>query len=138
MTRIIKFAAGGVIVLLVILGLVLRRHIHAKAQARRAAQAQREFEYNNVLSAYQRDLHPGMTRSQVKAYLGSRTISYLPEGTNERQYDIPLGDEPGDGFVCDRWNVYVALNFNTSANVDEPSERDMLQDIKIEKIGHCL
>lgn len=125
-----SIALACVVILLVVSVVFVRRHIRD-----RAAQAQRDATYYELLSSYQRDLHAGMTRVQVQSYLDSRKISYLNDG---KQYAVLVGEDPGSALVCDRWNVYVAFDFGISATENETLATDTLREIKLQKVGHCL
>ncbi len=128
MKKSLALACG--IILLVGSIVFVRRHIHDNA-----AQAQRDATYHGILSSYQRELHAGMTRVEVQLYLDSRRISYL---NDRNDYDVLIGEDPGDGLACDRWNVYVAFDFNISPRESKASASDTLREIKLRKIGHCV
>lgn len=130
---------GLVLVLLLLFGFVFLflNHLRAK-EAEAQAQAQRDAEYSKVLSGYEYKLNPGITRTEVKSYFESQKLSYVPSGIDEHSYWLLIGEEPGSGFVCDRWNVYIVFSFNTSAHAIAPSNADRLSEIKIQKVGHCL
>jgi hypothetical protein len=115
--------------------LVYARHEARLAEAR-AAQAKRDAAYQVVLAKFQGDLQLRMPRSGVKRYLDSGRVSYATYGNGDLTHWI--GQEPGDGFVCDRWNVYVDFHFSRVQGELEPSEFDNLSSIAIQKIGHCL
>jgi hypothetical protein len=114
--------------------------VYARYEARqaehRAAQAKRDAAYQVVLAQFQRDLQLGMPRSGVKKYLDFSSVSYATDGKGDLTHWI--AQEPGDGFVCDRWNVYVNFHFLRAQGELEPSEFDNLSSIAIQKIGHCL
>jgi hypothetical protein len=114
--------------------------VYARYEARqaeyRAAQAKRDAAYQVVLAQFQRDLQLGMPRSGVKKYLDSRKVLYTTDGNGDIRQQI--GQEPGDGFTCDRWSVYVDLHFSRAEGEFEPSEFDHLSTVAIDKIGHCL
>jgi len=102
----------------------------------RAAQAKRDAAYQVVLVQFQRDLQLGMPRSGVKKYLDSRSVSYATDGNGDLTHQI--GQEPGDGFICDRWNVSIDFHFSRAQGELGASEFDHLSSIAINKIGHCL
>lgn len=108
----------------------------ARQTEQRAAQAERDAAYQVVLAQFQRDLQLGMPRSGVKKYLDSRRVPYATYGNGDITNKI--GEEPGDGLVCNRWNVYVDFHFSRAPGELEPSEFDNLSSIAIQKIGHCL
>jgi hypothetical protein len=113
--------------------------VYARYEARlaeaKAAQAMRDAAYQTVLAQSQRDLQLGMPRSGVKKYLDSKRALYVTDGNGDITQQI--GQEPGDGLVCDRWSVYVDFHFNRAQGELEPSEFDHLSSIAISKIGHC-
>jgi hypothetical protein len=51
---------------------------------------------------------------------------------------VKLGEEPGDGFVCDRWTVYAEFEFTRAQPAVESSPADALNSISWKRIGHCL
>ena len=114
-------------------------HIYSKS-----VQNRRESAYREALAPLQHDLHSGMTRTQVQAYLESRKLTYAPifwDGSGGAwSYAIKIGKEPGS-FPCDSWTVYVALDFNPS-EMGRPElnvlPADTLRETKIKKVGHCL
>jgi hypothetical protein len=120
--------------------LLAGRLVYARYEARqaehRAAQAERDAAYQVLLAQFQRDLQLGIPRSGVKKYLDSRRVLYVTDGNGDIRQKI--GEEPGDGFVCNRWNVYVNFHFSSVQSELEPSEFDNLSSIAIQKIGHCL
>jgi hypothetical protein len=115
--------------------LVYASHEARLAEAK-AAQAKRDAAYQTVLAQNQRDLHLGMPRSGVKKYFDSRRVPYVTDGNGDIRQQI--AQEPGDGFACDRWSVYVDFHFSRVQGELEPSEFDNLSSIAINKIGHCL
>ena len=115
--------------------LVYVRHEARRAEAR-AAQVKRDAAYQVVLAQFQRDLQLGIPRSGVKKYLDSRRVPFATYGNGDITNKI--GEEPGDGFVCNRWNVYVDFHFSRVQGESEASEFDNLSSIAIQKIGHCL
>jgi len=101
-----------------------------------AANALREAAHRAALAPYQRDLPIGTSRADVDKYLISKHVNFsgVPgrEPSDAASYEVDLGEEPGESFVCDRWNVYIRLDFKSALPYDT------LQEIRIEKIGHCL
>jgi hypothetical protein len=114
--------------------------VYARYEARqaehRATQAERDAAYQVLLAQFQRDLQLGIPRSGVKKYLDSRRVLYETDGNGDVRQKI--GEEPGDGFVCNRWNVYINFHFSRVQGELEPSEFDNLSSIAMQKIGHCL
>jgi hypothetical protein len=117
-------------------GLLVYARYETRQGEHRAAQAERDAAYQVLLAQFQRDLQLGMPRSGVKKFLDSSRVSYATDGNGGLAHWI--GQEPGDGFVCDRWNVYVDFRFSRAQGEPEPSEFDKLSSIAIQKIGHCL
>ena len=105
-------------------GLICFKVVRARRQ--KAVQAQRKTAYREAMRPFQRDLSLAMARADVEDYLLRRKVQYGPsEGGS---YFVQIGEEPGDSLVCDRWSVYVALDFKSAT----------LSKIHIQKIGHCL
>jgi hypothetical protein len=72
-----------------------------------------------------------MARADVETYLHAKNIAYnaVQLGGGEGwTYAIKVGEEPGS-LICNRWNVYVALEFSSA---------DALNEVHIRKIGKCL
>lgn len=136
MNKASKFVA---VILLVafILGLFVfyRRH-RGTVEAEVEQQAQRDAQYAAVLSGYQQALPPGTTRLQVGSYLSAQKVSYFPTGDGT-SWETLIGQEPDYGIACDRWNVYIVFDFDTSQRNDT-ALTDALRGIRIQKIGHCL
>jgi hypothetical protein len=91
--------------------------------------------YQAQVRQYQRALRIGMPRSEVTKYLESGKILHWQ---TQREIGVNLGDEPGDGMVCDHWTAYVSMEFAHPQDQAEPSPADILADISLRKIGHCL
>ncbi|MGB2604730.1 MAG: hypothetical protein WBC78_14120 [Candidatus Sulfotelmatobacter sp.] len=113
--------------------------VHARYKARlaesRTAQAKRDAAYQLVLAQFHRDVQLRMPRSGVKKYLDLKQVQYSEWEWNIR---TKIGEDPGDGFTCDRWGVYIDFHFEPVQVQTEPSEFDHLSGIAITKIGHCL
>ena len=101
----------------------------------RDAQAKRDAAYGVVLAQIRKEVRIGTPRSGVKHYLDSQSIVYSTDGNGDVAEKI--GEEPGDGLVCDRWGVYIDFHFHRAQGQAEPSEFDPLSSITIDKIGHC-
>ena len=112
----------------------------------KVTQARREAAYRVVLAPFQRDLSPGMARSEVEKYLDSRGVKYtwvFLGGRSAKTDLVEIGEEPG-GFACEAWRVYVAMDFDASNHLRvnyadtklDPS--DKLKAVYVEKIGTCL
>jgi len=50
---------------------------------------------------------------------------------------VHLGDEP-DVFPCDRWDVYVSLEFDHAQDKPESTLLDKLTKVSLKRVGHCL
>ncbi len=89
-----------------------------------------------ALIPYQRDLPIGMSRDDVDKYLIFKHVNFtgVPgrEPSDAASYEVYLGEEPGESFVCDRWNVYILFEFKMAL----PS--DTLREIRLQEIRHCL
>ena len=101
----------------------------------RSMQAGREASYETKMLPFRRDLRLGMSKVDVQNYLHSRDVSCPTVHYGGRDGDtceIEIGEEPAgllEGFVCEPWTVYLAL---------ELTGADKLRDIHIRKIGTCL
>lgn len=134
-------AIAFAVVLLFASAILLRRHQRANV-----AQAQRDASYTRVLAIYKHDLPLGITRPQVKAYLDRHGVMYTGMYWGQRPdapaFAVKIGEDPGDGWVCDRWAVYVGLDFNASG-VEKFDDfdglpTDKLYEVKLHRIGHCM
>jgi len=95
------------------------------------AEARRESTYREALIPFQHDLQVGMSRMDVERYLKTRNTDYHAVrygGSGADTYEIKIGEDPG-GLFCERWTVYVALEFSAAYT---------LREIHIRKIGTCL
>ena len=86
-------------------------------------------EERSVMTGYANDLHAGMPKSEVEAYLASHSTKYLNENQPHGNLLVKIAEEPGDGFVCDRWFVYAQMEFD--------SEGPLLR-VCTKKVGLCL
>jgi hypothetical protein len=128
-------AAVAIAGVLVLVWQVWARHEERREQAR-AARAKRDAAYEGVLTQVRKEVPIGILRSRVKHYLESQGIAYATYGSGDISEKI--GEEPGDGLVCNRWYVDVNFHFLRAQGQTEPSEVDPLSSIAIKKIGHCL
>jgi hypothetical protein len=110
----------------------------------KAAQRQAEARYLDVLTTYQRELHPGITRARVEEYFKSHRIAFTLIGGGDfgsGSDAVRIGEEPLHTVVCDSAVVYVVFKFADSASEgrkSETSDSDVLRDIKLEKIYRCM
>jgi hypothetical protein len=113
-------ALGVALIALVSVGLIYSK----------IAQARRETAYRAAVEPYQRDLPVGMPRADVEKYLASRHVEYHAASYREgyTTYELKIGEDPGN-LVCEAWQVYIALEFNSS---------DKLAEVHIRKTGTCL
>jgi hypothetical protein len=98
----------------------------------KVAQSRRDASYRATIAPFQRDLHLGMDSSDVRKYLDSQAAAYhsVRYGGNDADtYEIKIADEPSHSLVCEKWTVYIALEFTAA---------DKLRDLHITKIGTCL
>ena len=108
--------------------------VSSRRETRRRRE-EHDTEYRARLVRFQQDLSLGTPRSGVRQYLEAQK---LPYGEMNWNLDVKIGDEPGDGWACDRWSVYIEMKFSRTKGQPEPSPFDNLDDIAIQKIGHCL
>jgi hypothetical protein len=111
------------------------RKIRQREVAAARVREQLDVGYQAQVRQYQRALRIGMPRSEVTKYLESGKILHWQ---TQREIGVNLGDEPGDGMVCDHWTAYVSMEFAHPQDQAEPSPADILADISLRKIGHCL
>jgi hypothetical protein len=114
----------------VALGIALVALVSAGLIYSRLAQARRESAYRAAIEPFQRDLPVGMPRSDIEKYLDSRHIEYHAASHHEgyTTYEVKIGEDPGN-LVCEAWQVYIALEFNSS---------EKLMNVQIRKTGTCL
>src|SRR5579864_4180909 len=124
MSRTKKLAIAVASVVLLGAGLLFIAHLRWKA-----AQARRDAQYSKVLGAYQQNLRPGMTRANVADYLRSHEVSYAPIfwGGKAWAYAIRIGENPSSTWYCEKWTVYVGLEFD-SASADNPEIEPLTND----------
>jgi hypothetical protein len=116
--------------------------VHSKVQ-----QSRRETAYHTAIAPFRRDIAIGMTREEIKKYLDSRNLSYQQvywgsKPSDAWSYAVKIGEEPSS-IVCERWNVYVALDFTSAGRVprlapEEPLPSDVLAEMYVKKVGTCL
>jgi hypothetical protein len=138
--RVPRLAKIVLIVLGVLLLVVALRVAYAywglkvQSAAAERVRADREATFQAELAEYQRVLPIAMPRSEVRKYLESRNVLYAE---NRGEITVDLGDEP-DVFPCDRWGVYLSLEFAQPQPESNPSPADLLAAISLKRIGHCL
>jgi hypothetical protein len=132
------------VILLAVLGVALLSawFVHSKVQ-----QSRRETAYCAAIAPFRRDIAIGMTREEITKYLDSRNISYQrvywgSKPSDGWSYAVKIGEEPGT-IVCERWNVYVPLDFTSVGEApkfppEEPLPSDVLAKVYVKKIGTCL
>ncbi|MGA9509197.1 MAG: hypothetical protein WBV55_11320 [Candidatus Sulfotelmatobacter sp.] len=97
----------------------------------KVAQSRRNVSYQKAMAQFQRDLPIGTTKEDVRKYLDSRNIQYYAATRDQNRvvaFEITIGEDPG-GVMCEPWDVYVALEFNSA---------DILRQIHIKRSGTCL
>jgi len=60
---------------------------------------------------------------------GHRKIQHRYGGNDADTYEIKIAEEPSHSLACEKWIVYIALEFTAT---------DKLRDLHIRKIGTCL
>jgi hypothetical protein len=138
-----KFVVTSVIVIVALSAWLVNARLERAKHESETAQARREAAHRAALAPYQHNLPIGTPRADVDKYLASiRAIPATAPGelpTSGRSYQVLIGEEPGDSFACDRWNVYVVMEFKSASDSrDIPLPADTLQRIHIEQAGHCL
>ena len=134
LAKIILIALG----VLSVVGVLRVAHAYWNLKVQSAAaervRADREATFQAELAQYRRVLPIAMPRSEVRKYLESRNVAYAE---NRGEITVSLGDEP-DIFPCDRWGVYVSLEFGRAQPGSDSSPEDLLAAISLKRIGHCL
>jgi hypothetical protein len=111
------------------------RKIRQREAAAARVRAELDVGYQAQVRQYQRALRIGLPRSEVTKYLESGKILYWQ---TQREIGVNLGREPGDGLVCDYWTAYVSMEFRHPENQTEPSPIDILANVSLRRVGHCL
>jgi hypothetical protein len=101
------------------------------AELKREAELKLRDDERSAMAPYETDLRAGMTRSEVEAYLALHATAYSTRDDlhGGQTLSVKIAEEPGDGFVCDRWFVYAEMNFNSAGT---------LLQAHMQKVGHCL
>jgi hypothetical protein len=97
----------------------------------RVAQGKRDSAYRTAVAKFQHDLPLGTPKAAVQEYLHSRNIDYYAAkrgGSRVVAYEIKIGEDSG-AFVCEPWDVYVALEFSTT---------DVLERLHMSREQTCL
>ena len=111
------------------------RKIKQREAAAARVRAELDVGYQAQARQYQRALRIGMPRSEVLKYLDSGKMLY---SQSQREISVNLGREPGDGMVCDYWTAYVSMEFSHPESQTEPSPIDILANVSLKMVGHCL
>jgi hypothetical protein len=111
------------------------RNIKRREAAAAGVRAELDVGYEARVREYQRGLRIGMPRSEVTGYLESKKILYRQ---TQREIAVDLGREPGDGMVCDYWTAYVSMEFSHPEGQTDRSATDILANVSLKKVGHCL
>ena len=111
------------------------RKIKQREAAAARVRAELDVGYEAQVRQYQSTLRIGMPRSEVTKFLESGKILYWQ---TQREIGVNLGREPGDGLVCDYWTAYVSMEFGHPESQTEPSPIDILANVSLGKVGHCL
>ena len=132
-----KTAAIVAVIVIAVIVLFSAAVFYKRYEARRThlrlEQQAAEVVWHEFLMQFQRDVRLGTTRSEVKKYLEAKKMPYA----DGRDIMVKLGEEPGDGFACDRWSVYARFEFR-NASATDPAPQDALTAISLQRIGHCL
>jgi len=111
MARLLKatFIGIGFILLCVLLYVgYAYRELELQSEAADRVRAEREPIFQARLARYQGALLIGATRADVLKYLQAQKVAYLED--NQGNILVYIGEEP-DVFPCDRWGVYISLQF---------------------------
>jgi hypothetical protein len=130
-----KISIFGCPALILVLALLIYSHVK---------QNRREATYRAAIEHFQHDLALGLSRSEIEKYFHSRGVEYSwQNGANAAAYTVMIGEETG-GLVCKSWKVYIALEFDASAQSTnhrsslDPDPADKLTQIHITRAGICL
>ena len=131
MKKAVAIVAGAVLVISAVI--LVRRYEARRAHIRLAHEASAVM-WNGFVRQFKDGVPLGTRRADVKKYLESQKWGYL----DGRDIMVKLGEEPGDGFACDRWTVYAEFEFTHAQPGVESSPPDALSSISWKRIGHCL
>lgn len=131
MSRLRKTVVMLFVIFLIGVGILFVKDFRWKAGQRR-----RDAEYSRILADYQKNLHPGMSRTMVADVLRSKNADYswMGWGGDAVAYVIKIGEDPGNTWFCDHWTVYVGLEFypSTAQRPEmDPLPTDTLREIHI-------
>jgi len=132
--KIVLIIVGAAFLLLCFYACWGYRRYEARRRDNAGIAAELDATYQAQLSEFQRALPLGTARSDIEKYLTLQKTQF----SSGREDVVKLGDEPGDGFTCDRWGVYVYFKFGRVRRSDEVLPEDPLTEITLQKIGHCL
>jgi hypothetical protein len=133
-TKVVLLVLAILVSALLFAGFTYRKIRQREAAAARV-RAELDVGYRTQVRQYQRALRIGMPRSEVTKYLESGKILYRQ---TQREIVVDLGREPGDGMVCDYWTAYASLEFAHPQDQTEASPTDILANVSLKKVGHCL
>jgi hypothetical protein len=109
-----------------------------KRAEKKLEEQKREASYRSALSAYSKDLEPGMRRKNVEDYLRAKKI---PFETSAKADLVEIGQEAAPWF-CSEVNVYIAFDFEAvepHSRAWEPNATDVLKRAHIySRAGGCL
>src|SRR5947209_20320445 len=91
MSRLRKIVVAVFAIVLLGAGVLFLKDLRWKA-----AQRRRDPEYTKILSGYERNLRPGMSRAKVADYLHSNNVNYslIGWGGDALAYAIKIGEDP--------------------------------------------
>jgi hypothetical protein len=133
-TKVVLLVLAILVSALLFAGFTYRKIRQREAAAARV-RAELDVGYRTQVRQYQRALRIGMPRSEVTKYLESGKILYRQ---TQREIVVDLGREPGDGMVCDNWTAYASLEFAHPQDQTEASPTDIIANVSLKKVGHCL
>jgi hypothetical protein len=133
-TKVVLLVLAILVSALLFAGFTYRKIRQGEAAAARV-RAELDVGYRTQVRQYRRALRIGMPRSEVTKYLESGKILYRQ---TQREIVVDLGREPGDGMVCDYWTAYASLEFAHPQDQTEASPTDILANVSLKKVGHCL
>jgi len=132
--------------LLIIIVIAISLAFATRAFFLRRAERERQGNYEAVLGQYSKTLKPGMSRLDVESYLKSngdtfQRICCLKTPRHAFADIIKIGQEPTPWY-CNRYNVYVGLEFERIEWSDAPTDSrnsDRLESVRLfPHLEECL
>jgi hypothetical protein len=121
----------AVTVVAVVPSMWLVHFVSLRREARRGEAKRVEAAEIMQMAPYEHDLRVGMTKEQGEEYLALRQTAFVKadRGHDGFTFEVKIGEEKGDGIVCDRWYAYAAMDFDRT---------DRLSKVHLVRVGHCL